>query len=190
MFFKILLSVLPSTLAVKSSNNNILGDGNAFIYNISSSLSSIDVLRIPYSNLSPLTWDTSQWTVINNNNNYIQTYLGNYNNGYPTPTVPFPDRWRHNYDVTTLVGVSLFGDGTIVNGTAGLREMYYNSNNNKVQISIAQGDGMSWIIDEPQGEPKYKGDEMELNLKLKSFQSNIVAPLGKGFDDTDFDTNL
>ena len=172
------------------SNNNILGDGNAFIYNISSSLSSIDVLRIPYSNLSPLTWDTSQWTVINNNNNYIQTYLGNYNNGYPTPTVPFPDRWRHNYDETTLVGVSLFGDGTIVNGTAGLREMYYNSNNNKVQISIAQGDGMSWIIDEPQGEPKYKGDEMELNLKLKSFQSNIVAPLGKGFDDTDFDTNL
>ncbi len=167
------------------SQNNIAGDKNAFVYEISYSKSSIDKFVIPYT-MSPLTWDTSQWSVINNNGTFNQSFLTNYNNGFATPTTPFPHIWRHNYDERTSIG-SLFGDGTIVNGTSGLRPMYYNSNNNQVQISIAQGDGMSWISDEPQGEPKYNGNEMELNYTIISFHSNNISPLGLGF--ADYGTN-
>ncbi len=169
------------------SKANIAGDKNAFIYELSYSKSTVDKFIIPYNNLSPLTWDTSQWVTVNNNGTYIQLFLSNYNNGFATPTVPFPHVWRHNYDERTLDG-SLFGDGTIVNGTSGLRPMFYNTNNNTVQVSIAQGNGMSWIADEPQGEPKYKGDEIELTYTIVSFFSNNTSPQGNGFDDVEFET--
>lgn len=174
------------------SQNNIAGDRNAFIYEVSYSQSTVDKFVIPYNSLSPVTWDGGQWNMINNNGTYNQSYLSNYNNGFATPTQPFPHVWRHNYDERTLAGV-LFGDGTIVNGTSGLRPMFFNSNNNQVQVSIAQGNGMLWINDEPQGEPKYSGNEMELNYSIISFFSNNVAPLGTGFEDygtNGFETNI
>ncbi len=178
--------------------NNVAGDDKAFIKDFAYSKSSVDRFQIPY-NSSPVTYDTGAWVFVNNNGAFDSGFLSNYNNGFPSPITPYPHIWRHNYDERTEYGAKI-GDGTIVNGTNGLRGMSLTNDftSNLQQVSIAQGAGLSWIPTELQGEPKYSGDgagngsEEELNLVIISFFSNTFNG-NDGFDDygtAGFETNI
>ncbi len=192
-----LFSTLSNTYHKTASNNTLSVsknnpyDKDAFIYDIQHSKSLIERFNIPYDSLSPVAWNSNQWVLINNNNSYLQPYLANYNNGFATAISQFPHIWRHNYDERTVSG-TLFGDGTIVNGSNGLRMMDVDNNTSNIQVSIAQGNGMKWIKDEFAGEPKYLGNELELNYQIISFFSNTLAP-NNGFEDygtNGFETNI
>lgn len=179
------LTSYDNTIRVSENNINYK---NYFNFEIPYSNSTIDTFIIPYSDMIPLTWDGSWAFIKDNSDTFNQSYLANYNNGNPNYATPFPHVWRHNYDERTNFGAK-FGDGTIVNGTNGLRATInpFNSNSN-VQISIAQGAGLKFIQDEPNGEPKYNGNEYELKYHIISFESNIILP-GQGFDGTNFETS-
>lgn len=137
-----------------------------------------DTFSINYSNVGILKGSSS---------NIVSISDGNIiNNNSPINL----NIWRHNIDESPN-NTSHFGDGVIVNGTNGLMFMDDSFNRrNRIQVSIAQGDGMVWINDEANGEPRYHdgiGDS-ELNSIIYDFQNPIYDP-NQGFDNTDFFTN-
>lgn len=140
------------------------------------SKSNIDKFKIPYK-LTPIIFGTSNSLVYidETNTNYITPLFNNgEQNGINYLNSSNLHKWRHNYDESISTFNVKIGDGTIVNGVNGLREMTIGTR--IVQISIAQGAGITYLETSDAGEPKYEGDEQELADINRYFSPETPQP--------------